>query len=151
MFRYWQIWSRRVAPALALLVLATGCSGHNRLSTAIDDLDLPGDFVEVAEMRDGPGLNVGSDYPRVSKFYLSQNSPQQTCETMRIWSSERGLSEEIVPDDTFVSCRFSGAIDSNQISILVMPPLTDIPALDPSADPIPIDVEHEAVVEIGMY
>ncbi len=72
-------------------------------------------------MRDGPSLSFCSDYPYVSKYYLSQDDPEQTCETMRAWSAEMGLTEWSVPEEAFLSCKFAGAVGSDRIDVLVTP------------------------------
>ncbi len=75
--------------------------------------------------------------------------PVQTCEAMRGWALEEGLSEDSLEEEAFVECRFRGVIDSGFLSILVTPARNEIPTS--GIDPILVGVEHEAVVAVEMY
>ncbi len=148
MFAASRIWRARLAVVLALLVLASACSsGQTRLSRAIDNLDLPGNLVEVGEAKGGPDIPFAGDYPRVSKYYVSQQDPFQTCKAMRGWALEEGLSEDTVPEG--LTCSFRGVVDSNFISILVTGARDEIGPRY-GLTPISVEVEHEAVVEVHM-
>jgi hypothetical protein len=123
---------RRLTLALTLLVLAASCSGHDRLSRAIDDLELPGDLVEVGEDQSGPDAPFAGDYPRVSTYYISQQEPGALCEAMRAWALGEGLAEDSLEEEAFVECQFRGVINSNFLSILVTPARNEIPTGDRS-------------------
>ncbi len=44
-----------------------------------------------------------------------------------------------------------GVTDSNQVLVVVLPSLDEIPAFGNSVVPVPIEIEHGAVVEVIVY
>ena len=145
-YRPW-IWRIRLAGVVALMVFASGCAGHAELSDAIDELDLPGDLIEVAVVETGPDFQFAGDRPYVSKYYASLQGPETTCEALRTWALDRGMSEEEVHADGSLTCSFNGTVDSNWTSILVSPPVDAIPG---KGGRIPVEVEHAGFVHVEM-
>jgi hypothetical protein len=139
-----------IAVAMTSVVVrsAQAPRGHARLFIVVDDLNVPGDSVEVAQVETGPDFAFAGDYPRVSKYYVSQHDAEDTCGRVRAWAMSHGLSEDSVPSDGFLTCGFRGVVDSNQVSVLVSPARE---AGSGTIAPIPIEMEHEAVVEVYTY
>lgn len=132
-----------------VLLLAACSGGHGPLARSIDGLDLPGDLVEVGESHTGPNRCSAGGCPRVSKYYISQDSPDELCTAMRRWAEENGLSESTT-DGNRLSCRFWGAIHGNHMGILVTPPRDEIVPTALGQEPILIGAEHGATVKVLM-
>jgi hypothetical protein len=131
-----------------LSFLLAACGGHSRLSDAIDDLDLPGDLVEVGEVQVGPDTCIAGDCPAVDRYYVSQELPAQTCATIEPWADENGLTTRSGGEDSV--CQFGGSFDGDQLEIVVLPTLDAIPAYGDSIEPQVINVDHKAVVLVSI-
>jgi hypothetical protein len=141
-------WLGRAGILLGLALTLVACGGHSRLSGAIDGLDLPGDLVEIGEVQSGPDTCFAGDCPAVDRYYVSQQNPERTCAAIEPWADENGLAPANVGEGS--SCRFGGSLDGNQLQIIVLPPQDAIPAYGESLDPQPVDVDHKAVVMVGV-
>ena len=124
--------------------------GHDRLSIAIHNLDLPGSPIEIAERRGGPQMPFFGDSPHVSVYYVSAQDPDQTCAALRSWALDNGLTDDSRPVESILRvCAFYGQIDSNWIDVHVSSPMDEIPDRY-GVRPITTDIAHEAVIEVGM-
>lgn len=130
-----------------VLVVAAFSGGHDNLSKTIDGLDLPDQLVEVAKVRYGPETCFAGDCPHVDRYYASPVGPDETCVIMEEWANDQDLDRR-GPGEP-VRCDFAGSINSDFITILVVPPLSEAPAAGLSLEPIPIELGHEAIVIVG--
>lgn len=138
----------RIAAAffIATLLLMACSDGHADLARSLDRLDVPENLVAIDEIRYGPSTPFAGDRPHVDRYYVSEDTPDETCEWISTWAEENGLTEN--PAQGSVRCTFTGTVESAFINVIVTTPMKEIPAGEGRIEATPIELDHGAVVLI---
>jgi len=134
---------RRAAAFLGVVLIAA-CSGHSRLSQAIEDLALPNEFVVVGEDRYGPSTPFAGDHPHIDRFYASFVDPEASCALLQEWAADSGFDEAGM---NWSSCGYRHFNGSDWIDIQIGEPLEEIP-VEGSLNPILVDLEYSALLYV---
>lgn len=139
---------RLIAPAIALLILTlTACSnGHDTLSSDAEKLNIDSRFEFLVERRWGPETCYAGDCPAVDRYYLSDEAPDATCETVAGLLEADGRAVDALEHEY---CDYVTTIGSVRFAIIVTDPMTEIPADDQTLSPLPVTQQHESMILVN--